>query len=203
MGTDRKSASQPSFKQTDCGDDDTGHDRRRRDQLEVLGRVDAARGAAAPRRRAARSSSRRRPRRIGLEPKMTKTSVAVMKAIIAMKAGTPASCEVASCSGIAIASNVMPASDLAGEVRAREPAERLASAFGEADVARSACVDQRSFVDDCPSTYPTTALPRVLAGGDDRKPSARRPLSMPGVLRDGARPTAATSSSDPCCHRPG
>ena len=47
---------------------------------------------------------------IGLEPMTKKTNDAVMNAIIAVKAGTPASCDVASCSGIAIANNVMPAS---------------------------------------------------------------------------------------------
>jgi hypothetical protein len=47
---------------------------------------------------------------MGLEPTNTKTNVAVIKAIIAMNAGTPASRDVASCSGIAIARRVTPAS---------------------------------------------------------------------------------------------
>jgi hypothetical protein len=46
---------------------------------------------------------------MGFDPTTTKTSVAVMKAIIAMNAGTPASCDVASCSGIAMAKRVTPA----------------------------------------------------------------------------------------------
>ena len=46
---------------------------------------------------------------IGFEPITKKTSEAVMKAIIAVKAGTSASCDVASCSGIAMASSVIPA----------------------------------------------------------------------------------------------
>ena len=46
---------------------------------------------------------------MGFEPANTKTRVAAMKAIMAVKAGTPASCEVANCSGIAIASSVTPA----------------------------------------------------------------------------------------------
>ncbi len=47
--------------------------------------------------------------RIGFEPRIRKVAPATMKAISAVKAGTSASWEVASCSGIAIASSVMPA----------------------------------------------------------------------------------------------
>ena len=47
---------------------------------------------------------------IGLDPMTKKTKVAVMNATIAVKAGTPANCDVASCSGMAMASNVTPAS---------------------------------------------------------------------------------------------
>ena len=46
---------------------------------------------------------------MGLAPNRTNTSVAVMKAISATNAGTPASCEVASCSGIAMANSATPA----------------------------------------------------------------------------------------------
>ena len=58
---------------------------------------------------------------MGLDPIAKKTSVAVMKAIIAVKAGTPANCDVASCSGIAMASSVMPARNCAGKLARVSP----------------------------------------------------------------------------------
>jgi hypothetical protein len=47
--------------------------------------------------------------KMGFDPTATKTSVAVMKAMSAVNASTPASWAVANCSGMAIASSVTPA----------------------------------------------------------------------------------------------
>ena len=47
---------------------------------------------------------------MGLDPKKRNTAVAMMNPVSATKAGPPANCDVASCSGIAIARRVTPAS---------------------------------------------------------------------------------------------
>ena len=118
----RQEVGEPTeLEQPDEHDDESGDDGRRGDEFHVLAARTPARDAATPRRRAARSSSPRRPRRWGWTRLTKKTSVAVMKAIIAVKAGTPASCDVASCSGIAIASSVMPARNCAGKLARVSP----------------------------------------------------------------------------------
>ena len=72
--------------------------------------------------------------KMGFEPKKTKATVAAMKATRAAKAGTPASWDVASCSGMAIASNVTPARTCPAALARLTP---RSSARGPCDVARS------------------------------------------------------------------
>ena len=89
MGSERKSASQPSFEQSDRHDDDAGDDRGRGDERHVLGATagSARRSSATAKSGAIVESAPTET--IGFEPRTKKTSVAAMKAIIAVKAGHP------------------------------------------------------------------------------------------------------------------
>ncbi len=117
----RQEVGEPAeLQESDGHDDNPSDDGRRGDQFHVL--VEDAGARRRGRRRRGGAIVESAPTEtMGLDPMKKNTNVAVMKAIIAVKAGTPASCDVASCSGIAIAKSVMPARNWLEKFRAREP----------------------------------------------------------------------------------
>src|ERR1035437_2254744 len=124
---------------------------------------------------------------MGFEPKKTKTSVAVMNAIIAMNAGTPASCDVASCSGIAMARSVTPASSCPGKFSRVTPLK--VSRGPRAGARRPIGVREFELFDsEGVISQPYGESSERLVGRDDLEALGEPALFHSGALGDRSRP---------------
>src|SRR5665213_1907684 len=123
----------------------------------------------------------------GFEPTTTKTIVAVMNAIIATYAGTPASRDVASCSGTAIASKVTPARNCPETFARVTPLNVSRSPLP----ASRRPIGIRSLVlVDCEGAITSTydGVARRLVGRDDLESLGELALLHAGTLRSHSRP---------------
>src|SRR5665213_1375098 len=124
---------------------------------------------------------------MGFEPTTTKTIVAVMNAIIATNAGTPASRDVASCSGTAIASKVTPARNCPETFARVTPLNVSRSPLP----ASRRPIGIRSLVlVDCEGAITSTydGVARRLVGRDDLESLGELALLHAGTLRSHSRP---------------